>query len=134
MGAVPGRSTRSLDLMPKLQISARVKAATLLFVVGAIPVGIWIVLLTLPELDPEFAKYAFSSEKYRWLFVTMTASAVFSLIAAILLLILKRPLVVQSVLVGAIVQAVAYAILGGWFMLAFAVAPLWWLYRAKHEV
>jgi hypothetical protein len=132
---VAGRSTGSLDLMPKLQISARVIAAALLFVVGAIPVGIWIILLTVPTLDPEFAKYSFSSEnEYRWLFITMTASAAFSLIAAVLLAVVRRPLVVQSAFVGAIAQSIAYAMLGGWFMVAFAVAPLWWLYRAKHEV
>jgi hypothetical protein len=125
--------------MPKLHISSRAIAAALLFLVGAISVGIcafvvWELGLG-PLIDLSFVELAFSPDnEERGFFIVMLSAATFSIFAAFLLVFVKRPIIVKSVLVGAFVQFVAYAVVGAWFMVAFAAAPLWWLYGAMHEV
>ena len=48
--------------MPKLRLSNRTTAASLLLLAGLVPTGMWVVLLTTPGVDFGFASYAFSDQ------------------------------------------------------------------------
>ena len=130
-----GRSTRALDLMPKLQLSPKTTAAALLLVAASVPIGIWLILLTVPEVDLSFARYAFSEENEdRWFIALVTASGGLSLAACIAVALTRSRAVLRSALAACIVQGLALAASGAWLIGAFACAPAWWLYRAQHEV
>jgi hypothetical protein len=129
------RLNGSLDLMPKLHISNKLTAAALLLIAAAVPIGIWVVLLTVPDWDPAFVTYAFSEQNEgRWFFVLFTASAVVSLVAAVVVAFTRRRSVLASVLALSLAQAAAFIVAGGWLLGLFAGAPAYWLYRAQHEV
>ena len=121
--------------MPKVHISNKATAAALLLVAASVPIGIWVVLLTVPEPDLAFASYAFSEENEgRWFFVLLTASALLSLVAAVVVAFTRRRSVLASILALSLTQAAAFIVVGGWLLGLFAGAPAFWLYRARHEV
>jgi hypothetical protein len=118
-----------------LRMSNRVAAAALLLIAGIVPIGIWAITLTTPQLDLTFPSYAFSEEnEHRWKYIVITISGVASLVACGAVALTHRTAVLKSALVASIVQALALAVSGAWVLACVAGAPAWWLYRAQHEV
>jgi hypothetical protein len=80
-------------------------------------------------------EYALSKENEdRALFVVMGIAGVFSLVALAVVAFARGKLLLRSILVGGVVQAIAYAILGGWFLAFLSAMPLWWVYKVQHEI
>jgi len=114
--------------------SSRVIAAILLLVVAAIPGGVWILFLTAPAGGANFLRFVSAAHgELKGVLVLMAVSAVFSLLAAIAVVLSRRPLVPRLVLAGDLAQLIAYGVFGAWPMVFFTAAPLWWLYQAQGE-
>lgn len=134
--ACPTRgSAQRQTFMPTLRSSSRLTAAVAFLITALVTVGIWVVLLFVPNPNLVFARYAFSSKnEYRWFFVIFTVSGVLSLFLGIVVAITRRRAVLQFALVACVVQAVLLLLSGAFLLAPFAAAPLWWLYKAQHEV
>ncbi len=134
--ACPARgSAQRQTFMPTLRSSSRLTVAVALLITALVTVGIWVVLLFVSNPNLVFARYAFSSKnEYRWFFVIFTVSGVLSLFLGIVVAITRRRAVLQLALVACVVQAVLLLLSGAFLLAPFAAAPLWWLYKAQHEV
>ena len=114
---------------------ARTLAAILLVAVAVIPGGVWILFLTAPDGGASFLQFVSAAHgELRGVLILMAVSAVFSLAAAIALVVSKGPAVPRLALAGDLAQLVAYAVFGAWPMVFFSAAPIWWLYQAQAGV
>lgn len=80
-------------------------------------------------------EYSLSSEnETRYFFVVLAIGAAFSLAATFVVALQSRRLLVHGILVGGVVQCLAYAAVGAWFLSFVAAPPLWWVYKVQHEI
>lgn len=116
--------------------SSRITAVALFTIAGVVPIGIWVVYLfgVNPEGWRGSLEFAlFAESEARPFFVLITTASIFSLLAALVMAIQRRRVVLKVVLVGGVIQTIAYAIAGGWFLAFLAASPLWWAYKVQHE-
>jgi hypothetical protein len=134
---VAGRSTESLDLMPKLEMSSRVAAASF-FLMSAVASGLaWGTYLfgVNAEAWRGSLEYALSPEnEYRAFFILMAGAGVFSLVALGIAAFAHSRTVLRVVLIGGVIQSITYAVFGAWFLAFLAATPLWWVHKVEHEV
>ena len=116
------------------------KVATGFFLLAAmVPIGIWIVYLFVGNTEIsgwlERMSYAFSSENDgQYFFILISVTVVFSFVAAFAVALQRHRAVLRVLIVGGVAQAVALAMVGAWTLAFVAALPLWWLFRAQHEV
>jgi hypothetical protein len=121
--------------MLMFRISSKATAAALFLVAAAVPIGIWVVMLAVPEPDLGFWDYAFSeANEHRWFFIVITVSGITSLAAGITVALTRRRAVLTSALATSILQVLVLGVSGAWLLALFAGVPALWLYRARHEV
>lgn len=123
--------------MPKLNRSHRIAASALFLAAAAGPFLAWgIYLFGVNASGWKGAlDSALSTENEFWFFfVLLAVGGVFSLISAIIVAVQTRRLFLRGVLIGGIVQALAYAAVGAWFLSFAAASPLWFAYKVQHEV
>jgi hypothetical protein len=123
--------------MPRVEVLSRVTAAAF-FLMSALASGIALGLYLFYENGGAWRsllEYALSKDNEdRALFVVMGIAGVFSLIALAVVAFARGRLILRSILIGGVVQSIAYAVLGGWFLALLSAMPLWWVYKVQHEI
>ena len=123
--------------MSKLDKSYRVAASALFLLAAAGPIAAWITYLFGANASGwrSALESALSSKnEFRFFFVLLAVGGFFSLISAVVVAVQRRRLILRGVVIGGIVQTLAYAAVGAWFLSFVAASPLWWAYKVEHEV
>ena len=123
--------------MSKVNRPYRIAASALFLMAAASPILAWggYLFAVDPSNWSQSLEYSLSSENdARYFFVILAIAAVFSLTAAFVVAVQKRRYIVRGVLVGGVVQCLAYAAVGAWFLSIVAASPLWWVYKLQHEI
>jgi hypothetical protein len=70
---------------------------------------------------------ALSTEnEFRFFFILLAVGGVFSLVSAVVVAVQARRFLLRGVVIGGVVQTLAYAAVGAWFLSFVAASPLWW--------
>jgi hypothetical protein len=123
--------------MSKLDKSYRVAASALFLMAAVGPFLAWGTYLFGGNYSNwrGLLESALSAEnEFRFFFVLRAIGGLFSLVSAIIVAVQRRHLLLLGVIVGGIVQTLAYAVVGAWFLSFVAASPLWFAYKVEHEV